>query len=390
MKILYDLSSVQPSPVCKFHGGGKYGESVFLELIKYSSIVEIEAFYSQDLPLPIEVERVCKKQGIILYDISSVKLEEILDRSKCDIVFLPLPYTLSKNIMVQSSCQWVGVFHGLRALELYTDSNMIWYHNSKLKGLMRYLLNLLNEKGRFAEIKRQYSEIIGNPRFHCITASNHSKFSIRSFFPNLSDCDVKVFYPPGNSSGEEFRSCQGLDSEEYFLMLSANRWEKNVVRAVWAFDEVLSENKNLHKKIVITGITNNTGWQKKVKNRDAFIFLDYVDTDVLNWLHANAYAFVYPSLNEGFGLPLVESMKHGVPILASGAASITEVCGDAAWFFDPRNVNEIKNRIYWSLDTSERELMTQRARERFKFLDGKQRSDLNALIEYLIRHGKEG
>ena len=127
-------------------------------------------------------------------------------------------------------------------------------------------------------------------------------------------------------------------------------------------------------------------WQGEVKNRDAFIFLDYVDSEVLNWLHANAYALVYPSLNEGFGLPLVESMKHGVPILASSAASITEVCGEAAWFFDPRDINQLKNRIYWSLDNVERELMSQKTRERFNFLNEKQRLDLNALMEYLI-HG---
>lgn len=386
MKLLYDLSSVQPAPICKYHGGGKYAELVFMELTKFSSNIEIEAFYSKNLPLPKEIEGICKEQNIFLYDISSIKLDEILEISKCDLVFLPLPYTLSKKVLDQSSCHWVGVFHGLRALELYTDSNIFWYCNSKLKGIIRYLLDLINKKSRISRIKTQYEGIIGNPKFQCITDSNHSKYAIRTLLSNVRGCDVKVFFPPSDNSYKEFRSYQGLNSGEFYLMLSANRWEKNVARAVWAFDEVLSEDKSFKKKIVVTGVTKDIVWQRRVRNRDAFIFLDYVDSEVLNWLHANAYALVYPSLNEGFGLPLVESMKYGVPILASSAASISEVCGDAAWFFNPRDITELINRIYWSLDSNERELMVQKTRERFEYLHEKQQLDLNALIEYLI-HG---
>lgn len=67
------------------------------------------------------------------------------------------------------------------------------------------------------------------------------------------------------------------------------------------------------------------------------VFLDYVDTSELSALYAFALAYVHPSLYEGFGLPPLDAMRHGVPVCCSDRSSLPEVVGDAALLFDPEN-----------------------------------------------------
>jgi glycosyltransferase involved in cell wall biosynthesis len=70
---------------------------------------------------------------------------------------------------------------------------------------------------------------------------------------------------------------------------------------------------------------------------DRVVFLDYVGEEQLSPLYANALAFVFPSLYEGFGLPPLDAMRHGVPVLCSERTSLPEVTGDAALLFDPED-----------------------------------------------------
>ena len=67
----------------------------------------------------------------------------------------------------------------------------------------------------------------------------------------------------------------------------------------------------------------------------------YVSDAELRALYENAAAFVFPSLYEGFGIPPLEAMASGCPVLAARAGAIPEVCGDAAWYFDPRDADEL-------------------------------------------------
>ena len=112
------------------------------------------------------------------------------------------------------------------------------------------------------------------------------------------------------------------------MMISANRWLKNVYRAVRALD-YLYENKLLTRPTHIVGINENNRMFKSVHNKDMFICQQYLEKEELEQLYADSYAFIYPSLNEGFGYPPLEAMKYKVPCITSPFASIPEVCKDA-------------------------------------------------------------
>lgn len=97
------------------------------------------------------------------------------------------------------------------------------------------------------------------------------------------------------------------------------------------------------------------------------VFLDYVPGDELPALYAGAEVFVLPSLYEGFGLPALEAMACGTPVVASYAASLPEVTGDAALMFDPQDVQGITGAIETVLANSGmRESLRQRGFERAK------------------------
>jgi glycosyltransferase involved in cell wall biosynthesis len=76
----------------------------------------------------------------------------------------------------------------------------------------------------------------------------------------------------------------------------------------------------------------------------------HVDLDTLVDLYRSAAALVYPSLYEGFGIPCVEAMACGCPVAASDVASLPEVCGDAAVYFDPLDPGSIAEGIRTVLD----------------------------------------
>jgi len=74
-------------------------------------------------------------------------------------------------------------------------------------------------------------------------------------------------------------------------------------------------------------------------------FTGYVTDRQLAACYRSSTLFVFPSLYEGFGLPALEAMAQGVPIACSSAGSLPEVCGDAAFYFDPRSVDEMTGAI---------------------------------------------
>lgn len=85
--------------------------------------------------------------------------------------------------------------------------------------------------------------------------------------------------------------------------------------------------------------------QVRIKGPTNVLFTDFVSDGQLRWLYENCLAYVFPSLSEGFGLPGLEAMVHGAPVISSNATCLPEVYGDAAHYFDPLDVQAITNAI---------------------------------------------
>ena len=131
---------------------------------------------------------------------------------------------------------------------------------------------------------------------------------------------------------------------EPFLLYPANGWpHKNHRRLFEAFALVRRERPEV--RLVLTGAGHS-----KLSPPDGAESRGHVPLDDLVGLYRTAAALVYPSLYEGFGIPCVEAMACGCPVAASNVASLPEVCGDAAVYFDPLSVESIAQGIRDVLD----------------------------------------
>ena len=231
---------------------------------------------------------------------------------------------------------------------------------------------------------RRHEFLFNQANIHFVTVSEHSKYSILSFFPKVKADSIKVFYSPSTIDNQIILENMENTYGKYWLMVSGNRWVKNSIRAILAFDELFTERKDLQGNVIITGLSEWRQIKCMVKNRDRFILKGYVDEIELKELYKNAYALVYPSLNEGFGYPPLEAMHEGCPVMASAIASIPEVCGDSVLYFNPLLISEIKMRVLNMEDLHIREQYIKMGYARFNLIKKRQDNDLKGLCNYIL------
>lgn len=130
----------------------------------------------------------------------------------------------------------------------------------------------------------------------------------------------------------------------YLLCVSNRKAHKNETRLIAAFSQA-AINKNIH--LVFTGQTNMTlqNLSRQYDMEDRVVFLGRVPEPDLPSLYRGATALVFPSLYEGFGLPPLEAMACGTPVIVSNTTSLPEVVGDAGLYVDPLDIGSIANAI---------------------------------------------
>jgi glycosyltransferase involved in cell wall biosynthesis len=145
----------------------------------------------------------------------------------------------------------------------------------------------------------------------------------------------------------ELRGCLDLGERRIALSLSAKRPHKNLLALIGALARIPAERRPL---LVLPGYP--TAHEAELRERARAVgvredvrFLDWLSGEEFEGLWQISEAFVYPSLYEGFGLPVLEAMARGVPVACSNASSLPEVAGDAALMFDPRDESAIATAI---------------------------------------------
>lgn len=134
----------------------------------------------------------------------------------------------------------------------------------------------------------------------------------------------------------------------YLLYVGVAYPHKNLERMVRAWKMFEEKNKNFN--LVLVG-KNNYFYERLInseeyKNCQNIIFTDFVSDNELFSLYQNATAYIFPSLYEGFGLPPLEAMQCGTPIISSNASCLPEILGEGALYFNPTNEQDICSKIF--------------------------------------------
>ena len=150
-------------------------------------------------------------------------------------------------------------------------------------------------------------------------------------------------YHPRRDEHEVYKKY--IDQPEYFFILGNTDGRKNIERMVIAYSIYLERSK-FKRKLLITSLGNNYLDQIIERHNIRFIrkhitLTGYVPLEDLPYLYNSAFAFLFASIREGFGIPILESMACGTPVITSNTSSMPEVAGANAILVNPESIQEI-------------------------------------------------
>jgi len=234
-------------------------------------------------------------------------------------------------------------------------------------------LSFLDFPGSFSKTFRSYYSLL-IPRIikisdAVITPSQCQKEKIIERYPSAGE---KIYNVPCFLSEKILHCNPILEKEEYILYVGSLNWRKNYQGAIQAFYKIMD--RIPHRIVIVGGTSDIFRKDVGIKNileriPDGRIeFKGYVDEKELLGLYRKASLFIFPSFYEGFGLPPLEAMACGCPVVVSNATSLPEVCGDAAFYVDPYNVESIALGIHKVLaEEGLRKNLIEKGLERAKF-----------------------
>lgn len=279
-----------------------------------------------------------------------VEMQRVIATSKVDLIHVP--HTFWRPLLTKAP--YVITVHDL----------LDYMYRARTNNGMRRMLHSYMTR----QVMRHAARIFA--------VSNFTKRDVGRYF-DVEPAKIEVVYNAldenflrGHSTPAEQAMIRGRYQVDSPFLLYAGRISphKNVARIIEAFSalkgELAKEGTYSDLKLIIIGdeVSKNpdirrsvirSGMQHEVR------FLGYVSIDVLRIFFDMAKVFVFPSLYEGFGLPPLEAMAHGTPVVASNTSALPEVVGDAALMVNPENIFEISRAL-------QRVLTDQSLRERMK------------------------
>jgi glycosyltransferase involved in cell wall biosynthesis len=185
---------------------------------------------------------------------------------------------------------------------------------------------------------------------HIIAVSENTKKDVIEHY-SIEPEKISVIYL-GNSFSIETTEIN-KSTEKYMLFVGNRAGYKNFIPFVEAIHQILIDSDI---KLICAGGKEFTNEEKEVLKRlgiDNRIHHQSVNDSQLSELYKNALLFIFPSLYEGFGIPILEAFACGCPCAVSNSGSLPEIAGDAALFFDPYSMNSIFECVYNAINSTE-------------------------------------
>jgi len=269
-------------------------------------------------------------------------------------IFLPLKLKKYKLDLVHFTHFNVPILYKQKFVVTIHDLTLRKFPTTKksFKNFFTYPFKKLGYKIVFSRAVKKAEKIIA--------ISNYTKQEILKYY-NIEPEKIQVIYEGAYSQIKEGKKDELVDLERtktlsskikkpYLLYVGNAYPHKNLKRLILAFKRVIKIFPDLY--LILAG-GDDYFYRKlkleikkqnpEIKNR--VIFPGFISENDLDVLYRNAVLYVFPSLNEGFGLPPIEAMSRGVPVVSSKASCLPEVLGGAALYFNPLEVDDIAEKI---------------------------------------------
>ncbi|MCI1857418.1 MAG: glycosyltransferase family 4 protein [Sporolactobacillus sp.] len=243
---------------------------------------------------------------------------------------IELPLYIREKILI-NFCNVGPLFKSNQIIVIHDAS--VFLHNNNYSRLFRWWYRLL------IRMETRFSKKV-------VTVSDFSCNEIKKY-TSISGEKIKVVYE-GNEhfqripADENYIIKKKLNRDRYVLAVSSLNPNKNFKSVVDAVNLLKNEKIDV---VIVGGKNNKIYGASQISGQKNVHYLGYVSDTQLKALYQHAFCFVYPSFYEGFGIPPVEAMTVGCPVIVSNTSSLPEICGNAALYCDPHNPADITDKI---------------------------------------------
>lgn len=254
--------------------------------------------------------------------------KRFLDKLSPDLVHFCMP---QQPILYRGSS--VTTMHDMTLLNTYnSDKNWLVFHAKQLVG--RYV---------FKRIARTNQ--------HIIAISENTKRQYQDY-SQIPDSKISVIYEAAEIQSGDLVPYQELPFTDFIMYVGQQPDYKNIRRLMQAHQKMLQTKPDLG--LVLVGRMNpdtvaNQAWAERQGFRNIH-FTGFLEDEQRDWLFSKTRAYVFASLMEGFGLPPLEAMAYGTPVVSSNASCMPEILGDAAEYFDPLDIDDMAAKTLTVID----------------------------------------